>query len=143
MIAVLDASVVLKWLLPEHDNAAADLLLEMFLNDQAEFHAPDLLLAEAASALWKRVILRKELRAAEATYIFRDLLTLPLVFTATSSLADEALQLAMKHRHSVYDCLYCALAIKHSCDLVTADLTLIRKFHGIFPFIRHLSSMAT
>ncbi|HEY6304104.1 MAG TPA: hypothetical protein VIX14_13675 [Terriglobales bacterium] len=37
--------------------------------------APDLMLVEAASALCKRVMIRKELSADEATLIYRDLLT--------------------------------------------------------------------
>jgi predicted nucleic acid-binding protein len=67
LICVVDASVVLKWFLPEPDSAAADFLLEKFLNDEVELVAPDLILVEAASALWKRVVVRKELSADEAT----------------------------------------------------------------------------
>jgi len=64
---VVDASVVLKWFLPEPDSAAADLLLEKFLNDEVELLAPDLMLVEAANALWKRAMIRKELSADEAS----------------------------------------------------------------------------
>ena len=54
MICVADASVVLKWFVPEPDSAAADFLLEKYLNDEVELLAPGPMLVEAASALWKR-----------------------------------------------------------------------------------------
>ena len=138
---VIDASVVLKWFLPESDNAAADLLLEKFLNDEAGLIAPDVLLVEIANALWKRVVLRNELTSDEATLIYRDLLTMPLSLTASETIAEAALQLAMKHKHPVYDALYCTLAIDRQCDFVTADQTLVNKFRGNFSFVRHLSTI--
>jgi predicted nucleic acid-binding protein len=88
LICVVDASVVLKWFLPEPDSAAADFLLEKFLNDEVELLAPDLMLAERASALSKRAMVRKELSANEATLIGRDLLTLPLSLRASVAVAD-------------------------------------------------------
>ena len=141
MICVVDASVVLKWFLPEPDSAAADLLLEKFLNDEVELLAPDLMLVEAANALWKRAMIRKELSADEATLIYRDLLTVPLSLSPSGAVADAALQAALKHNHSVYDALYCALAIQRQCDFVTADRTLANKLQGAFPFIVHLSAI--
>jgi predicted nucleic acid-binding protein len=139
---VVDASNVLKWFLPEPDSAAADFLLEKFLNDEVELLAPDLMLVEAASALWKRTMVRKELSAAnEATLIDRDLLTLPLSLRASVAVADAALQAALKYNHSVYDALCCALAIEHRCDFVTADQALANKLQGVFPFIMHLSAI--
>jgi len=137
----VDASVVLKWFLPETDSDAADSLLEKFLNDEAELLAPDLMLVETASALWKRVMIRKELSANEATLIYRDLLTLPLSLIASATVADAALQVALQHNHSVYDALYCALAIERRCDFVTADRTLVNKLRGVFPFVVHLSAI--
>jgi hypothetical protein len=53
---VADASVVVKWFVPEiHSDAARRLLML-----QHEYFAPDLLFAEAASTIWKKVR-RKEL----------------------------------------------------------------------------------
>ena len=131
---MVDARVVLKWFLREPDSAAADFLLEKFLNDEIELLAPDLILVETASALWTRVVVRKEMSADEATHIYRDLLTLPLSLIASGTMADATLQVALKHSHSVYDVLYCALAIERHCDFVTADRTLANKLQGVFPF---------
>jgi predicted nucleic acid-binding protein len=141
LIYVVDASVVLKWFLREPDSAAADLLLEKSLNDEVELLAPDLILVETASALWKRVMVRKEMFADEATLIHRDLVTLPISLIASEALADAALQIALRHKHSVYDAIYCALAIERHCDFVTADRTLANKLQDVFPFILHLSAI--
>jgi predicted nucleic acid-binding protein len=141
LICVVDASVVLKWFLPEPDSVAADILLEKFLNDEVELVAPNLMLVEAANALWKRVVVRKELKASEATLIYRDLLTLPISLIASETIANEALQIALNHNHSVYDAVYCALAIERRCDFVTADGVLANKLQGVFPFIVHLSAI--
>jgi predicted nucleic acid-binding protein len=37
--------------------------------------------------------------------------------------------------------IYCALAIEHRCDFVTADRALANKLQGVFPFIVHLSAI--
>jgi len=89
LLYVVDASVVLKWFLPEPDSAAADSLLEQFLNDEVEFIAPDLILLETANALWKRVRLRREISADEASHVYRDLLTLPLSLSVTGEGRDS------------------------------------------------------
>jgi predicted nucleic acid-binding protein len=141
LIYVVDASVVVKWFLPESDTAAADSLLETFLNNEADLIVPDVLLLEVASSLWKRVVFPKELSANEATLVYRDLLTMPLSLIASETLAEPAFQLAMKHKHPVYDALYCTLALDRHCDFVTADQTLVNKFRGDFPFVRHLSTV--
>ena len=140
MLYVVDASVVLKWFLPEPGTAAADALLEQFLNNEAEFIAPDLLLLEIASALWKRAI-RKDLLPEEAIAVYRDLIALPLPLVPSGQFAEAALSLALRHNHSIYDLLYCALAIERNGELVTADQTLVNKLGTDFPFITHLSTI--
>jgi predicted nucleic acid-binding protein len=55
--------------------------------------------------------------------------------------AEAAFRVALRHSHSVYDALYCALAIERRCDFVTADGALANKLRGAFPFIVHLSAI--
>ena len=137
---VVDASVALKWFLPESDNASADDLLNAFLNGKIGLNAPDLLLIEAASALWRRSVVRGEL-PSEAKAIYRDMLTLPVNFQSMDRLAAASFALAITHRHSAYDAVYCALAIEMDCELITSDATLVAKLGKVFPFIRHLSTV--
>ena len=70
---VVDASVALKWFLPEpHEECAARLR-----RAGSELGAPDLLHVEVANALWKRVR-RGELTAARAGKICAAASHLPL-----------------------------------------------------------------
>lgn len=115
---VVDASVAVKWLLPEEHSATALRLVA----DPAELSAPELLWVETVAALRRRV--RRGDLSVEG---FRDALddidawrvraepVVPLVRPA----ADMALHLG----HAVYDCVYLALAERDGVRLVTADRT--------------------
>jgi predicted nucleic acid-binding protein len=138
---VVDASVVLKWFLPESDNQEAEDLLLAFLAGKASLYAPDLLLVETASALWRRSVVRHEVSSADVMAIYRDLLTLPLNFQPSDRLAAAAFSLALVHRHSVYDSFYCALAVEMDCEFLTADRTLVAKLTKDLPYVRHVSKI--
>jgi predicted nucleic acid-binding protein len=133
--------VALKWFLPESDNSGAENLLTAFLIGTVSLYAPDLLLIEAASALWRRSVVLKELSPADAKAIYRDLLTPPLNFQPSERLAGPAFSLAIAHRDSAYDSLYCALAVEMDCEFITADRTLVSKLGRALPFIRHISAI--
>jgi predicted nucleic acid-binding protein len=137
----VDASVALKWFLPESGNSEAETLLTAFLIGTVSLYAPDLLLIEAGSALWRRSIVLKELASSDAKAIYRDLLTLPLNFQPSERLAASAFSLAIAHRHSAYDSLYCALAIEMDCEFITADRNLVAKLGRAMPFLRHISAI--
>jgi predicted nucleic acid-binding protein len=121
MTAVVDASVAVKWVIPEvlSDRANA-------LRARAEqMLAPDLLLAEAANAFGKK-LLRHELTAREASTALELLTASGLDFRPTGPLLARALELARRLRHPVYDCVYLALAQEENATLVTADARLLR-----------------
>ena len=138
---MVDASVALKWFLPESDSSGAEDLLTAFLIGTVSLYAPDLLLIEAASALWRRSVVLKELAPSDAKAIYRDLLTLPLNFQPSERLAASAFSLAIAHRHSAYDSVYCALAVEMDCEFITADRNLVAKLGRALPFIRHISAI--
>lgn len=138
---MVDASVALKWFLPESNSSEAENLLTAFLIGTVSLYAPDLLLIEAASALWRRSIVLRELTSSDAKAIFRDLLTLPLNFQPSERLAASAFSLATANRHSAYDSLYCALAVEMDCEFITADRNLVTKLLRAMPFIRHISAI--
>jgi len=134
--------VTLKWFLPESGVSLAERLLHAFLSGRVSLYAPDLLLIETASALWRRSIVRRELTVSDARAIFRDLLTLPLNFLPWDRLAASAFSLAFAHQHSAYDAVYRALAIEMDCEFVTADRSLVSKLGQILPFIKRISAIA-
>jgi predicted nucleic acid-binding protein len=122
MTFVVDASVAVKWVIPEvlSDQASSlrgrtDLLL-----------APDLLLPEAANALWKK-LMRREITAREAAQAIDLLMASGLDLRPSGPLLSRALTLAQRLRHPVYDCLYVALAQAEGATLITADQRLLAR----------------
>ena len=116
---VVDASVAVKWFVPEELSADARGLLAA----EYELLAPDLLWAELGNALWKKHR-RRELDQRTATRLLRDFSRVPIEFYATERWAEPALELAVRQGVTVYDGLYLALAAGHGCRLVTADRRL-------------------
>jgi predicted nucleic acid-binding protein len=122
---VVDASVALKWYFDEAGSAAADRLLEAGIEGERELLAPDLVAAEFANVLWKKVR-RGECEPDEA----RGILSLwevdrPLLVPSVD-LVPRALELALALEHPVYDCLYLAAAVESAAALATADRQLAR-----------------
>ncbi len=117
---VIDASVAMKWVIEEHGTREA-----MSLRRHRLF-APELLVAECASVLWKKTR-RRELTPDEARLAARLLAARRCRTGADASLARAATELAIAMDHPAYDCAYLALAESLSCDLVTADRKLSAK----------------
>ena len=113
----VDASVAVKWYLPEiHSPQAANLL-----NPDNILWAPELIFAELGNVCWKRVQL-KELDPHRANMIVQDFLTSPLRIQGHAVVLEHAWHIAVEYGRSVYDSLYLALADQIEAPLVTADL---------------------
>jgi predicted nucleic acid-binding protein len=116
---VIDASVAIKWVVDEPGSAAA-------LNlRRHRLWAPELLAAECANILWKKVR-RNELDEREALLYARVLERARVELEPMGRLLERATQLAILSGHPAYDCIYLALAERLSCDVVTADRRLSR-----------------
>ena len=129
---VVDASVVIKWFVPEvHTDAAL-----RYLDDAHERLAPDLLLPETGNILWKKVRLG-EITEGEGRNILRAVAAAPIQIHPSGPLLDPAFAIARALDRSVYDSLYLALAVAHECRMVTAD----RRLHNALrntPLAAHL-----
>jgi predicted nucleic acid-binding protein len=122
---VVDASVAVKWILPESGSSAAAALRE--LND--DLSAPSLIAVEVGNALWKAVR-RGSVTRSEALEGFEAALISLQSLIPIEELRVRALTLAIELRHPIYDCFYLALAQRENALLVTADeamLTAARK----------------
>ncbi len=117
--SVVDASIAVKWLLPEIHSAAA----HRILGGRNELFAPDLIWAEAGNVLWKRVRIGA-VSTDNAQALLRDLRRFPITTLPLSSLVESALEIAVSFGRTVYDSLYLALALTRQCQLVTADRRL-------------------
>jgi len=116
---VVDASVAVKWLVPEgHADAA-----RRILSPNHELLAPDLIWAEVGNVIWKKWR-RGEVPGHAAGDLLQDFRRYPVQTFASRALMSTAWGLAERYRRSFYDSLYLALAASAECPLVTADLKL-------------------
>ncbi|HVZ69208.1 MAG TPA: type II toxin-antitoxin system VapC family toxin [Rhizomicrobium sp.] len=131
---VVDASVALKWVLPEEDSSAAHALLE------SELAAPDFWIVEIANALWRRT-LQRELSQKEAARRLAWLRRAPVLLLPASDHVEDAFRIAADLKHPLYDCIYLATAMREETQFVTADTRFARtvRIHSKFrPYIRLL-----
>lgn len=119
---VIDASVAIKWVVSEPDSAEAILIQE-----KLPLAAPDLIIAECANILWKKVR-RGELESGEAVTAARILRQSDVEILPTRHLMQSIIRLAIDLDHAAYDCVYIALAEENNWPMVTADARLRRKF---------------
>jgi predicted nucleic acid-binding protein len=118
---VIDASVAVKWVVEETGTPEA-----LALRRETNLIAPELLVAECANILWKKVQ-RSQLSKEEALLAARLLQGAEIELLPTRSLLGAATELAIELDHPAYDCIYLALAIANDCQFVTADERLLRK----------------
>jgi predicted nucleic acid-binding protein len=134
---VIDASVAVKWLLPEPGDAAAQELLA----SEERLVAPSLIRTEVAAALARRARFREiEPRDAETAM---GLWLQTLRDGVIGVVADEAdlvpaLRLAVELSHPLQDCLYLALAERLGAPLVTADKKFVAKARASHTLVRVL-----
>jgi predicted nucleic acid-binding protein len=118
---VVDASVVVKWFIPEiHSTPAARLL-----DSDVVLYVPDLISPEFGNILWKKVR-RNEIGREDAEEILRAFSRLPFEIRPSAALLPAAFELAVTFDRTVYDSLYLALAVAEDCAFITADA----KFHA-------------
>ncbi len=116
-VLVVDASVAVKWYVPEPGARDAAALLR----SDADLVAPDLLVAELGNVLWKKVS-RGELIADEAREIATAFTsTCPLALYPSSFYLSGALDIALRFQRSVYDALYLAVALAEEGRYATAN----------------------
>ncbi|MGB7102124.1 MAG: type II toxin-antitoxin system VapC family toxin [Xanthobacteraceae bacterium] len=120
MTIVVDASVAVKWVIPEPDSERAAAIRTA----DDDLIAPSLAYAEIGSAIWRAVV-RGDVPAAEARRDLKVAVSHYRHIIPLEELADSALELATRLRHPIYDCFYLALAERERCPLITADGRLI------------------
>lgn len=119
-IFVIDASIAIKWVVEEEGTPAA-----LALYQRARLIAPDLLVAECANILWKKVR-RNELSKQEGLLAAGLLQHAEIELLPTRSLLEAATRIAIELDHPAYDCLYLGLAVANECRFATADERFLR-----------------
>ena len=116
-VFVVDASLVVKWFVPEVHSVAA----RKWLDASHDYIAPDLIFPEVGNALWKKV--RKgELSPKEAQSLVSDLSVVGVEAIAMRGLASDAHALAARTGITVYDATYLTLAVRLETQVITGDV---------------------
>lgn len=132
MNLIVDASITIKWFIPEiyWEHAAR-------LQEIPDLYAPDFMLLECVNILNKKVR-RKEVTRKLADEIQQNLLYLPVQLYPWQDLLMEASDIAHATYRSVYDCLYLALARQLEGKMVTADRKLYLALENHPEWSQHL-----
>jgi predicted nucleic acid-binding protein len=122
MTLVLDASVALKWYVPEEHAEIA----QSILRSGEQLIAPQLLVAEVCNASWK-LVRRGELDPGQHHRIAAAIARPFDLLAPLSALLPRAATLALDFDHPIYDCFYLALSEARNAPLITDDRRLLAK----------------
>jgi predicted nucleic acid-binding protein len=123
---VVDASVAVKWLIPEAGEDAAQRLLA----DRQHLLAPSLIRIEVAAALLRsfREGRLPEARAKGAISAWQQMLDDAIVhLVPDDELFAAAIDIGFASRHALQDCLYLAAARTTKAKLITADRNMFER----------------
>jgi predicted nucleic acid-binding protein len=121
---VIDASVLIKFYVPEILSDRAERLLARVEKREIALLAPDLIYPETENILWKKQRL-KELTHSEVEEISDAILLLPLKIEGSKALLTVAVDIAIAYGITVYDALYLSLAKVYETTMITADRRLV------------------
>ena len=117
---VVDASVAVKWFLPEPGEEAARKLL----SGDEQLLAPALIRMEVTGAIIRRFRQGdlSEQRARDGTQAWESMLQRgALHLVPDTEVFDDAVEMAFLARHTLADCLYLAVAKRLDAPIITAD----------------------
>ena len=121
-LAVIDASVAVKWFLDEAHTRAALALQSDFIEGRLTLRVPSLFPYEVLNALtFSRRFRGPELIEAARDLDRSDMVTVPLF----GAYFEQTVALSLQKRITIYDASYVALAAALECPLFTADEPLL------------------
>jgi predicted nucleic acid-binding protein len=140
-VFVVDASLVVKWFVPEVHSGAA----RKWLDASHDYIAPDLVFPEAGNAMWKKVR-RGELSPDEAQHLVDDMSAVGMETVSMRALVSDAHKLAVAAGITVYDATYLALAVRLETQVITGDDKFARKLAAhplLAPHIRSVEDFVS
>lgn len=135
-VFVVDASLVIKWFVPEIHSEAA----RRRLGARHDYLAPDIVFPEVANVVWKKVR-RKELDPDDGRQLVATFGRVAVEPVATRSLLPDALTLALTAGVTVHDAMYLTLAVRLETAVITGDDRLadkIAEYPLLAPHVRRL-----
>lgn len=140
-VFVVDASLLVKWFVPEVYSVAA----RKWLDASHDYVAPDLVFPEAGNAIWKKVR-RGELGPEDAQSVVNDLAAVGVEAVSMRALVSDAHGLAVRTGITVYDATYLTLAVRLETQVVTGDDRFARKLaeHPLLaPYVRSVEDFVS
>ncbi|MEO7143620.1 MAG: type II toxin-antitoxin system VapC family toxin [Bryobacteraceae bacterium] len=133
----VDASVAVKWFLPEQGTEAA----QAILSGSEKLIASALIRIEVAAAITRKLRLG-ELHvgeAEEACHLWIAALSSGIItISPDEDSIESANELAIQIRHPLQDCLYLALARRVDGTLLTADPKFAERSHDCYAKVERL-----
>jgi len=123
---VVDASVAVCWFAREAGSPAANRLIRK----DVMMIAPSLILLELGNAVWK-IWRRGQIDETQTEIAIREVNRFIPEIVEMAKFISPALALARETGHSIYDCVYFALARQRNLKLVTLDRKLVTAFAGL------------
>jgi predicted nucleic acid-binding protein len=123
---VVDASVAVKWYIPEPWFEKAVAYLKLLEQMKVNLYAPDLIIPELGNALWKKK-LKGELTSQEAREI-ADIISeyFPIRIVNSKYLLPSAMEISATYNINIYTSMYLALTSIKDARLLTADRKLVQ-----------------
>lgn len=120
-IVVVDASIALKWVLPEPDTPVAVALLKDWLTNNVRIVAPSWFACEVANILYRRAQ-RGQFTIHDAHQALTGVLDVVERIPESTAEAHRAMDIAAATaRAASYDAIYLSLALIIGADYWTAD----------------------
>lgn len=135
-MVVVDASLVVKWLVSEVDSGRAAQLLLEWARNRVLIVAPVMILTEVSNALHKKV----QSNIVNISDVRRLLDRLSgLLLVDYIEMHERAIEFAsILGEQDAYDCHYLALAEQLDCEFWTADRAFYDAAHRQFPRVRYI-----
>ncbi len=122
---VLDASVVLKWILLDEEESVGEAkkLLDRIVGRELRAIAPDSILVEIANVMfWKKRFEKKEI-VSFITYLGGGVINL---VSSHNFEVSDLLDVMGEFDLTIYDAYYVLLAKRNDCQVVTFDKTILK-----------------
>ncbi len=135
---LIDASFLLKLLLPEEKSEQAEKLWREWIEDSSEIIAPTLIVFETSSVI-RNKLYRGIIDGEDADRLITQLKELDITLTYAEDILEEAWEISkILNSSTLYDCFYIALSKFLNISMWTADGKLYNSAKRYFPKINLL-----
>jgi predicted nucleic acid-binding protein len=136
VIAVIDASVALKWQFEDEEASnAAIIFLEDFINGRIDLISPTLFPYEILNAI-NVAINRKRIKEEAGYKAINYIKSLGIELRNLDDLMGTVFNRARQYGLSPYDCAYIVLAEREKCEFFTGDKKLFNSMKNRLAWIK-------